>query len=85
MVAELPEIPQRSLSSQGVLYRPLQDIEVFVEDEGCEVFYEELLGRLIGDECRVFKVFALGGRLKVSEECARHKGNSPALYIISCR
>ncbi|MGE0918602.1 DUF4435 domain-containing protein [Trichlorobacter lovleyi] len=78
----LPEIPQRSLTSQGVLYRPLQEIEVFVEDEGSEVFYEELIYRLLDKKHRIVKVFPLRGRLNVISECQNYCDKHPALFII---
>ncbi|ADN78373.1 DUF4435 domain-containing protein [Geobacter sulfurreducens] len=78
----LPELPQRSLTSQGVLYRPLQDIEVYVEDEGSEVFYEEILYRLIDRKHRIVKVFPLRGRENVVSECQNYNDNRPALFII---
>lgn len=77
-----PEIPQRSLTSQGVFYRPLQEIEVFVEDEGSEVFYEELIYRLLDKKHRVVKVFPLRGRLNVITECQNYNDKHPALFII---
>ena len=41
-----PRFPQRALRSKAVLYRPLQDIDFYVEDEDSEAFYTELLRRL---------------------------------------
>lgn len=77
-----PSFPQRSLTSQGVLYRPLQDVEIYVEDEGSEVFYHELLSRLVGPEIRIYKVIPLRGRKNVLLECEAHEGEHPALFII---
>lgn len=77
-----PELPQRSLTSQAVLYRPLQDIEIYVEDEGSEVFYKELLTRLLGQHKKVLKVFPLRGRKNVLLECESYKDKNPAMFII---
>lgn len=60
--ADVPRFPDRALMSRGVLYRPLQDVEIYVEDEDSEVFYSELLTRLVGSEVRLNKVFALRGK-----------------------
>jgi hypothetical protein len=80
--AELPRFPDRALMSRGVLYRPLQDIEVYVEDEDSEVFYTDLLTRLVSAEVRIKKVFALRGKERVLEECRRFKGIDNAIFII---
>jgi hypothetical protein len=80
--ADLPQLPDRALTSRGVLYRPLQDIEVYVEDEDSEVFYTELLLRLIGTEVQINRVFALRGRERVLEECRKFHGTHRAIFII---
>jgi hypothetical protein len=82
LIENPPELPLRSLSSQGVLYRPLQDIEVYVEDEGSEVFYEELISRLLDHNHQIIKVFPLRGRENVLAECQVYNEKHPALFII---
>ncbi len=78
----LPRFPERALTSRGVLYRPLQDVEVYVEDEHSEVFYTELLSRLIDTEVRIKRVFALRGKDRVLEECKRFRGTHSAVFIV---
>jgi len=78
----LPKFPQRSLMSQGVLYRPLQDVEVYVEDEDSETFYGELLSRLVAPDIRICRVIPLGGRTNVLKECYTYADSHPVLFII---
>lgn len=78
----VPRFPDRALISRGVLYRPLQDIEIYIEDEDSEVFYSELLTRLLGGEVRLNKVFALRGKRRVLEECRRFTGPASAIFLI---
>src|SRR4030043_246008 len=80
--ADVPRFPDRALMSRGVLYRPLQDIEIYVEDQDSEVFYSELLARLVYSEVRLNKVFALRGKQRVLEECRRFTGPARAIFII---
>jgi len=80
--ADLPRFPDRALMSRAVLYRPLQDIEIYVEDEDSEVFYTELVTRLVGSEVRLNKVFALRGKQRVLEECRGYTGTASAIFII---
>lgn len=43
-------------------YRPLQDVDVYVEDRGDTAFYTELLRRLLADDgVRIARVFEAGG------------------------
>jgi len=78
----LPEYPERALTSKAVLYRPLQDIDIFVEDEGSEVFYNALLERLVGDRARISCVIPLRGRLNVLKRAGDYADRRPALFLI---
>ncbi len=80
--SSLPQLPERSLTSQGVLYRPLQDIEIYVEDEESKAFYNELVGRLTDAELRIKSVFPLRGKLKLLEECKKFNAEHPALFLL---
>ena len=77
-----PAYPSRSLTSQGVLYRPLQDIEIYVEDENSEIFYTELLSRLVSPEHSIKKIIPLGGRSPVIEECQKYDETHPAIFLL---
>lgn len=78
----LPRFPYRALPSKAVFYRPLQDIDIYVEDEDSEVFYAELLKRLIADSARIDTVFPLRGRRNVEKTAKEYSGSRPALFLI---
>jgi hypothetical protein len=44
-------------------YGYYNEIDVFVEDEGDERFYEKLLDKIIGDAVRIKRVFGVGGKV----------------------
>ncbi|TKG33801.1 DUF4435 domain-containing protein [Vibrio sp. F13] len=78
-------IPTRSDSanrSVGLLYRDLQDIEIYVEDVGSEALYRELLGRATNGQVKIKKVISLAGRDKVVDACKKYNEDFPALFII---
>ncbi|NSX08534.1 DUF4435 domain-containing protein [Pseudomonas lini] len=82
MIGGVPVWPPSALESVGLLYRPLQDLEVYVEDKDSEVFYLELLGRLIPSGKRIKKIIPLNGRGNVVDLCKRYNDPSPALFLI---
>lgn len=82
LTAGIPKFPERSLSSKAVLYRPLQDIDIYVEDEGSEIFYTELLRRLVDDSARIATVIPLRGRENVVKKAQAHTGSRPAIFLI---
>ncbi len=77
-----PVFPERALTSKAVLYRPLQDIDIYVEDEGSEVFYTELLKRLVGRDARIATVVPLRGRNNVIKKAEEYSDARPALFLI---
>ncbi|WP_432669369.1 DUF4435 domain-containing protein [Pseudomonas umsongensis] len=82
MSSGVPVWPASALESVGLLYRPLQDIEIYVEDKDSEVFYLELLSRLMPKGRKIKKVIPLNGRENVVDLCKRYKDPSPALFLI---
>jgi len=68
--------------SIGLLYRPLQPIEVYVEDSNSEAFYFELLNRMISGEKKIRKIIPLNGRKNVLDHCDDFDHSTPALFII---
>ena len=82
MQDQSPQFPERALQSKAVLYRPLQDIDVFVEDESGEVFYTELLNRLVGDTIKIETVIPLRGRENVVQKAESYSGSRLALFLI---
>ncbi|MFV1468140.1 DUF4435 domain-containing protein [Idiomarina sp. HB] len=78
-------IPSWSVSAQrsvGLLYRPMQSIEIYVEDAGSEAFYMKLLKRAVNDQIKIKKIIPLKGREKVVEFCKSYEDDFPALFII---
>ncbi|GAA5214660.1 DUF4435 domain-containing protein [Corallincola platygyrae] len=78
----LPVWPIDALESIGLLYRDLQDIEVYVEDEDSEAIYRELLSRASNNSVKIHKLFCLDGRHNVVTMCEKYDDESPALFII---
>jgi len=78
----LPVFPERALTSKAVVFRPLQDIDIYVEDEGSEVFYTELLKRLVGRDTRIATVVPLRGRDNVLKKAEEYADPRPALFLI---
>lgn len=75
--------PARAKVAIRTLFQPLQDIDVYVEDEDDEVFYRTLLQRLVSSRIRIARVFCLGGRpAVVAAATAPPSSVRPALYII---
>lgn len=75
--------PGRALAAIRKLFEPLQDIDVYVEDEGDEVFYRELFNRACGGAVKVSRVFGLGGKPKVIEAAKAHDPSvRRALFIV---
>lgn len=78
-----PKWPARALGAIVALFRPLQDIDVYVEDEGSEAFYSALIRRIAPEGVRVQRVFPLQGRLKVLDGAKTHDFTSrPALFVV---
>lgn len=75
--------PAHALDALVLLFRPLQDVDVFVEDEGSEAFYLELIQRISPRRVRVRRVFALNGRSAVvARALAYASSERPALFLI---
>lgn len=77
-----PQFPERALPSKAVLYRPLQDLDIYVEDEGSEVFYTELLKRLLNGAARISTVIPLRGRDNVLKAAQRYSEPRRAIFLI---
>ncbi|MDO4666509.1 MAG: DUF4435 domain-containing protein [Streptococcus sp.] len=75
---------QEALSSRSIFYN--QKINIFIEDEGKEYLYEEILNRLLNGKLKNLKVFGLGGKHKVLAEYIRRgeydRDNTPNLFLV---
>lgn len=77
--------PSRALGGLVRLFRPLQDVDVYVEDASDEVFYAHFLRRVVGDRARIARVFSLGSRREVIEAARRQASSNSeirSLYVI---
>lgn len=82
MTQSMPQLPERALSSQAVLLRPLQDIDVFVEDSRSKEFYNVLMTRVLNGLVRFFSVIPLGGRDTVEKRSENDNGPRASLYLV---
>jgi|GEM_PF-2155220 len=75
---------QRTKRAIAFLFRPYNDIDVFVEDSVSLGMYEVLLGRMLRGEARITRVHQLGNRATVVAECQRDQlpSGRRRLYII---
>jgi hypothetical protein len=65
------------------LFEPLQDIDVYVEDENDEVFYRYLFNYATNETIKITKVFSKNGRKNVIEAARSHdQKKRKALFII---
>ncbi|MES2859474.1 MAG: DUF4435 domain-containing protein [Pseudomonadota bacterium] len=64
------------------LFSPLQDIDIFIEDQGDEVFYSHLFSVASSPPQRICRVVALGGRGEVEAACRTYAGARKALFLI---
>jgi hypothetical protein len=75
--------PPKATRALVELFRPLQDLEVYVEDIDDEVFYSTLLNRIAPAGVRVKRVFAKGGRKAVVESAQSHPFHERrALFLV---
>jgi hypothetical protein len=75
--------PRRARAALTYLFRPLQDIDVFVEDIGDEVFYNELFKRIAPSSARIVRAFPVGNRTAVIERARTHDFQGrPALFVV---
>jgi len=75
--------PGKAISAIQKLFEELQDIDVYVEDQGLESLYLELLKRIKPDSVRLARVFSVGRRIEVIEHARRHDFSlRRALFIV---
>jgi hypothetical protein len=75
--------PTRAFEAVVLLFRPTQDVDVYVEDAHSEGFYTELLRRLAPRRVRLQRVFPLCGRANVLARAELHDHSlRPALFLI---
>jgi hypothetical protein len=73
----------RAIRGLAFLFRPFNDIDVFVEDTAITALYEILIKRLLEGRAQVRKVFPLGGRSAVVDACRNDfSRDRRSLYLI---
>lgn len=80
----MPNYPKRALSALAYLFRPYNDIDVYVEDTACRNVYEVLINRILAPNASVARIFQLGGRDRVIDKCRQQQGKftRPCLFIV---
>lgn len=75
--------PSRATGALRTLFQPLQDIDIYVEDKGDEVFYTHLMKRIAGNKIKIARVFALDGCTSVTNAAINYNHtNRRALFLI---
>lgn len=78
----VPKWNNESLKSRGIFYRDIQDINIYVEDENSEIFYEVVFKTLINSDIKIKKIIPLNGRDNVINYSKDYCDSQPALFII---
>lgn len=79
---KIPVWSDKANMSIGLLYRELQDVEIYVEDRESEALYTKLLSRAVNGRVKIRKVIPLDGRINVVNFCKTYRESYPALFII---
>ncbi|EGT3625937.1 DUF4435 domain-containing protein [Morganella morganii] len=82
IMSGLPQWSKPASRSLGYFYRDFQEIDIYVEDSDSEVFYNEILNRVLGGSVKIKKIFCLNGRGNVTDNCRAYQDSFPALFII---
>jgi hypothetical protein len=78
----IPRFPERAKSSQAVVLRPLQDLDIFVEDNKSKEFYNVFMSRVLDRAIRFFSVIPLGGREAVEAKAIADNGPRLSIYLV---
>ncbi len=73
----------KAQAALAYFFSPLQDIDLYIEDSQDEVFYTELMKRIVPKEVRLVRVFSAGDRLSVVDRARTHDfAGRRALFLI---
>jgi hypothetical protein len=84
MISHKDSIPTRSrkyLQGQDILWTQFNEINFYVEDEGTENFYYQILKKLFPD-IKFERIFPLGGKDPVIKEAKRNFNNKKNIYLL---
>ena len=74
---------QKAYRAIAFLFRPYNDIEIYVEDDLNRNMYEILVERILTDKAKVKRIFPLSGKNEVIKACEKDQADSRRrLYII---
>lgn len=68
---------RRAQEIKPIFYRYYNDVDIYMEDENDEAFYEELLKKIVDDSIRIRRVFGVGGKTKLFEKVYEYIVKSP--------
>ena len=74
----------RALIALSYLFRPYNDIDIYIEDTTCQNMYQVLIERILDGQARLRRVFSLGGRSEVIKRCSADQRDTDRkrLYLI---
>lgn len=78
----IPKYKDNYLSSVGVLFRTLQNIEIYVEDNGSEEFYLEILNRIVPTTIKIVKIIPLNGYENTIRAAKSYDHSFPRIFIV---
>lgn len=72
-----------AIKGYSYLYRPYNDIEVFIEDDTCKNMWIIVINKVLEGIAKIVTVFPLGGRNSVIDACKKDEDYShPKIYVI---
>lgn len=76
--------PKRALTALVYLFRPYNDIDIYIEDTTCRNMYEILIERILNGRAELRRIFPLGGRPAVISRCSLDQTDAQRrrLYLI---
>lgn len=80
----MPTYSQKAYRALAYLFRPYNDIDVYVEDTLSRNMYEILFQRMLGGRAKVERIFQLKGKRTVVEACINDQADARRrrLYIV---
>lgn len=76
--------PKRALTALVYLFRPYNDIDIYIEDTTCRNMYQILIERILNGRAKLKRVFPLAGRAAVISRCSLDQTDAQRrrLYLI---
>lgn len=76
--------PSGAQIARAYLSRSYNDVDIYVEDAGCQNMYVRLFNRILAGTASITSVFPLGGREALVQQCAKDQsdGGRKRLYVM---